>query len=88
MKKAKFMLMAVAVLGIVGGALAFKSNRGLTLDRFTCDGATPAKCTIAVTLQDVDVVTHGQGTITKDGDIQNNNCQADGTCNHLYFVAQ
>jgi hypothetical protein len=82
MKKAKFALVVTAILGIIGGALAFKSKRGCKLTRFTCDNATPARCTVQVTLEAVDVVSHGQGTTTLDGDVQNNSCQSDGTCTH------
>jgi hypothetical protein len=35
MKKAKFALTAVAVLAVIGGALAFKANRNLQLPVYT-----------------------------------------------------
>jgi hypothetical protein len=47
MKKAKIMLAAVAVFGIVGGVAAFHAKQSLVL--YTNDSSTPAKCTVSVT---------------------------------------
>ena len=36
MKKAKIMLMAIAILGVVGGALAFKTSNAFNATNYTC----------------------------------------------------
>jgi len=45
MKRAKFMLSAIAVLGLVGGTLAFKAAKNQSTDFFTCKtSVTPNVC--------------------------------------------
>lgn len=56
MKKAKFMLMAILVMGVVGGALAFKASKFTTHTLYTC--ATTATTTSLI------CVTAPYGTIT------------------------
>lgn len=63
MKKAKFALTAVAVLAVIGGALAFKANRqanhfysfGTTI----VDGAQTSGCVVDKTLQLAPTVNNG-----------------------------
>lgn len=49
MKQAKLALTAVAVLAVIGGALAFKANSAQT--KFFYKVATEANCTAPTTLQ-------------------------------------
>lgn len=55
MKKAKFALTAVAVLAVIGGALAFKANRQNTTffsyGTTTIDGQQQIGCVVPVLLQ-------------------------------------
>lgn len=48
MKKAKIMLMAIAVLAVVGGALAFKATKFQRLPYGVCD-LTRNVCSLAIT---------------------------------------
>lgn len=41
MKKAKIMLSAIAVLGLVGGALAFNANKGIAIFTGTAANSCP-----------------------------------------------
>ena len=47
MKKAKIMLMAIAIIAVVGGALAFKAKTFNLHVFYSCPGAT-GFCTVAV----------------------------------------
>jgi hypothetical protein len=46
MKKAKIMLAAIAVFGIVGGAAAFRAKQSLVV--YINDTNIPAKCTVKI----------------------------------------
>lgn len=57
MKKAKFALTAVAVMAVLGGALAFKASKGnrinhifYTLGATTVDGVPTSACIVTVLL--------------------------------------
>lgn len=59
MKKAKIMLMAIAVIGVVGGALAFKAKKNLSrLYYFDPVGVT---CTIPYTAAFITTTVQGIG---------------------------
>ncbi|MGF6928274.1 putative esterase YcpF (UPF0227 family) [Chitinophaga sp. W2I13] len=63
MKQAKFALTAVAVLAVVGGALAFKASRGETLVGFYATTAT-AQCTIPTAIANRTLQPNGAGVTT------------------------
>lgn len=51
MKQAKFALTAVAVLAVIGGALAFKASRGVNANIYTASiVAGKTYCSVPVTL--------------------------------------
>jgi hypothetical protein len=94
MKKAKFMLMGVAIIGIAGGALAFKAkNFGNTIPTFSvCDvSPTPHICDLG----EVDKVNYttsfisGAATITVTATTANPVCTTNADCKipalTLYF---
>lgn len=62
MKKAKFALTAVAVLAVVGGALAFKASRGNQIQVYT---ESAGKCNVTTTLFDRTLNGVGQTFTTK-----------------------
>ncbi|MET3880219.1 hypothetical protein [Chitinophaga sp. OAE865] len=63
MKKAKFALTAVAVLAVIGGALAFKANRQVnhfySLGQAVIDGQPVSGCVVDKTLQLTPVAAGG-----------------------------
>ena len=64
MKKAKIMLMAIAVLGIVGGALAFKASSKFSISNLFCYTANFAGLpTTTCRTSFVTNVNNGQATI-------------------------
>jgi hypothetical protein len=70
MKKEKMFLAAIAVLGIVGGVVAFKAKdaRGPVLDYYTCTSATQ-KCTTAFSSGDDHLyTTHVAGSTLLSSD--------------------
>lgn len=66
MKQAKFALTAVAVLAVVGGALAFKASRNATVNYFVNTRTTataPLQCTGKVTLSSYQTIDQNLGTL-------------------------
>jgi len=60
MKKAKIMLIAIAVLTILGGALAFKAKK---FDQDYCTttvvpGHLPGKCIVPLTQGEINILAH------------------------------
>ena len=63
MKKAKIMLMAIAVLGVVGGALAFKASSKFTTSALFCYTANVGLPTTSCRTSLVTTVNNGQATV-------------------------
>ncbi|HVU95507.1 MAG TPA: hypothetical protein VHE34_09795 [Puia sp.] len=59
MKRAKIMLMAIAVFGVVGGALAFKSSKFFSGTFYICTTTTNATTQLYCTAPGVTTVNNG-----------------------------
>ena len=89
MKKAKMFLAAVAVIGVVGGAFAFKASKFGTATYFVCD-PTALKCTkSAQSIYSVLSATKQgvfQTLVSSDGVITSNQKACSPTTNPCGFV--
>ena len=87
MKKAKIMLMAIAVVGIAGGAFAFKAHKTGNLPVFSCDALNTRKCVLpAGAVQATTIVNENPIVLTISPD-QNQACDVNDECpTTVYFL--
>jgi hypothetical protein len=79
MKKAKVMLSAIAVIAVIGGALAFKASKTLTIGYYFCNSSSQCAYTTKLTklittapLGNVTFIT--SGTVELDKNIVGSPC--------------
>ncbi|HEY4287959.1 MAG TPA: hypothetical protein VGN00_12730 [Puia sp.] len=80
MKKAKVMLSVIAVLALVGGALAFKANKSVKFGYYFCNAVAKCQYTTvqgadpALTTSDVRTVEVDNAILTTSAAINGLNC--------------
>ena len=89
MKKAKMFLAAVAVIGLVAGAFAFKAQKFGSASYFTCKTTvTPKVCTTSVPTEYTGFSTiestNFPHELTNATTVSGQSCQATSSCGILY----
>jgi len=87
MKKAKIMLSAIAVLGLVGGTLAFKAANNGSVDFFTCNTVPTPNVCASVHVTNAQFTVSGSPIATYDqastSIVTGSDCTAQGCTNTL-----